>query len=125
MADRQSERLVGGPIIILSMAAALLVGHSLVNFALHPYYTVVQPSHQREFVRAMLTEGGSGGLPDLSVSRTRGSLSWGIGVPNKADQLVYVWLDALINYLTVAGYPNTHHDVWPADCHIVGKDIVK
>ncbi|XP_077165300.1 methionine--tRNA ligase, mitochondrial [Paroedura picta] len=64
-------------------------------------------------------------LPDLSVSRERNRLQWGIPVPGDASQTIYVWVDALVNYLTVVGYPDTHHDWWPAACHIVGKDILK
>ncbi|KAA8910440.1 methionyl-tRNA synthetase-like protein [Sphaerosporella brunnea] len=69
------------------------------------------------------------GLEDLSISRPRDRLSWGIPVPNDPSQTIYVWLDALINYLTASGYPWTpgqeHVAGWPADAHIVGKDIVK
>ncbi|XP_077987959.1 methionine--tRNA ligase, mitochondrial-like [Glandiceps talaboti] len=63
------------------------------------------------------------GLPDLSVSRQRDRLEWGIPVPNDSTQTIYVWLDALVNYLTVCGYPNQSH-LWPA-VHLVGKDILK
>ncbi|XP_060105656.1 methionine--tRNA ligase, mitochondrial [Heteronotia binoei] len=64
-------------------------------------------------------------LPDLSVSRDRNRLQWGIPVPGDSTQTIYVWVDALVNYLTVVGYPGAHHDWWPAACHIVGKDILK
>ena len=64
------------------------------------------------------------GLPDLSISRSTSRLQWGIKVPGNEDQCIYVWLDALVNYLTVGGYPNDDY-VWPADCHIVGKDILR
>ncbi|XP_029463040.1 methionine--tRNA ligase, mitochondrial isoform X2 [Rhinatrema bivittatum] len=64
-------------------------------------------------------------LPDLSVSRERSRLKWGIPVPGDSQQTVYVWLDALVNYLTVAGYPEAHHSWWPAVHHVVGKDILK
>lgn len=64
-------------------------------------------------------------LPDLSVSRDRTRLQWGIPVPGDATQTIYVWVDALVNYLTAVGYPDTHHGQWPAACHIVGKDILK
>ncbi|XP_067903660.1 methionine--tRNA ligase, mitochondrial isoform X2 [Heterodontus francisci] len=63
-------------------------------------------------------------IPDLSVSRQRNRLKWGIPVPGDSTQTIYVWLDALVNYLTVAGYPeNRNH--WPTLHHIVGKDILK
>ncbi len=68
-----------------------------------------------------------GGLNDLSISRT--SFTWGVPVPGHPGHVVYVWLDALINYITAAGYPQWHnHDssgLWPADLHVVGKDIVR
>ncbi|KAG7518420.1 methionine-tRNA ligase, mitochondrial [Solea senegalensis] len=64
-------------------------------------------------------------LPDLSVSRQRSRLQWGISVPNDPEQTIYVWLDALVNYLTVAGYPDTHDQWWKVVHHIVGKDILK
>ncbi|KAG0187831.1 methionyl-tRNA synthetase [Apophysomyces sp. BC1034] len=66
------------------------------------------------------------GLEDLSVSRLRSRLDWGIPVPNDADHTIYVWLDALTNYLTATGYPwSEPNQVWPADVHVVGKDIVR
>jgi methionyl-tRNA synthetase len=71
------------------------------------------------------------GLADLSISRPRSRLTWGIPVPNDPDHTIYVWLDALVNYATATGYPwkNGQDDMtkggWPADIHIVGKDIVR
>lgn len=70
------------------------------------------------------------GLQDLSISRPSERLSWGIPVPDDATQTIYVWLDALINYLTKANYPfqipGQEKDAgWPADCHVIGKDIVR
>lgn len=71
----------------------------------------------------------SAGLSDLSVSRPRSRLTWGIPVPSDEEQTIYVWLDALVNYITVSGYPWTpgkeHVGGWPADVHVVGKDIVR
>jgi methionyl-tRNA synthetase len=67
------------------------------------------------------------GLNDLSISRT--SFSWGIPVPGHPGHVVYVWLDALINYITALGYPenesNNYAMFWPADLHMVGKDILR
>ena len=67
------------------------------------------------------------GLKDLSVSRT--SFSWGIPVPNNQKHVIYVWLDALTNYLSALKYPDTKSDMyknfWPADIHIIGKDILR
>lgn len=69
------------------------------------------------------------GLQDLSVSRPVERLSWGIRVPGDDSQTIYVWLDALVNYLTKAGYPFTpgqeKDSIWPANVHVVGKDIVR
>src|SRR6185437_11163722 len=67
-----------------------------------------------------------GGLQDLSVSRT--SFSWGVPVPGDPKHIMYVWLDALTNYITECGYPDTSNPLWrfwPADLHIVGKDIIR
>jgi methionyl-tRNA synthetase len=68
-----------------------------------------------------------GGLRDLSVSRT--SFTWGIPVPGDPRHVIYVWLDALINYITALGYPETESGdysiFWPADLHMVGKDILR
>ena len=68
-----------------------------------------------------------GGLKDLSVSRT--SFSWGIQVPNSKDHIVYVWLDALTNYLSALNYPDKdsklYKNFWPASLHIIGKDILR
>ncbi len=68
-----------------------------------------------------------GGLKDLSISRT--SFSWGVTVPGDKKHVMYVWLDALTNYLTGVGYPDTSDKqfktFWPADLHMVGKDILR
>jgi methionyl-tRNA synthetase len=68
-----------------------------------------------------------GGLKDLSVSRT--SFSWGIPVPDHPKHVMYVWLDALNNYQTAVGYPDTKSEeystFWPANLHMVGKDIIR
>ncbi len=67
------------------------------------------------------------GLKDLSVSRT--SFSWGIPVPKNNKHVVYVWLDALTNYLSALNFPNVqdknYKNFWPADIHIIGKDIIR
>ncbi len=68
-----------------------------------------------------------GGLKDLSISRT--TFKWGIPVPGDEAHIMYVWLDALTNYITAAGYPDTgskrFEKYWPADLHMVGKDILR
>ncbi|MGA9869772.1 MAG: methionine--tRNA ligase [Rhodococcus sp. (in: high G+C Gram-positive bacteria)] len=67
------------------------------------------------------------GLKDLSISRT--TFDWGVEVPNDPKHVMYVWVDALTNYLTGVGYPNTESEsfekFWPADLHIIGKDITR
>ena len=68
-----------------------------------------------------------GGLKDLSVSRT--SFKWGVPVPGDPAHIMYVWLDALTNYITAVGFPDTdnasYNRYWPADLHMVGKDILR
>ncbi len=67
-------------------------------------------------------------LGDFSVSRARSSLTWGVPVPDEAEQVIYVWIDALTNYLTGVGYlTDAEHCLryWPADLHLIGKDIIK
>lgn len=68
-----------------------------------------------------------GGLKDLSISRT--TFGWGIPVPDAPGHIMYVWLDALTNYITAVGYPDAESEnfrtFWPADVHMVGKDILR
>ncbi|ABK71311.1 methionine--tRNA ligase [Mycolicibacterium smegmatis] len=69
----------------------------------------------------------SGGLKDLSISRT--TFDWGVPVPDHPDHVMYVWVDALTNYLTGVGFPDTESEsfrrYWPADLHMIGKDIIR
>lgn len=81
----------------------------------------VQPERFYQAVLQWLQED----LPDLSVSRQRSRLQWGIPVPDDPEQIIYVWLDALVNYLTVVGYPDKHDQWWNVAHHVVGKDILK
>lgn len=85
---------------------------------------VVPASRMANVVKAV-----SSGLQDLSISRPIERLTWGIRVPDDENQTIYVWLDALVNYITKAGYPWTPgrepDGGWPADCHVIGKDIVR
>jgi len=68
-----------------------------------------------------------GGLQDLSISRT--TFDWGIRVPGDDKHIMYVWVDALTNYITGVGFPDTDSEMfrryWPADLHVIGKDIVR
>jgi methionyl-tRNA synthetase len=82
----------------------------------------VQPSSRRNEVIRFV----EGGLNDLSVSRT--SFDWGVKVPGSPEHVMYVWLDALTNYLTGLGYPEKTPDMdafWPASLHLIGKDVVR
>ncbi|MEQ4209859.1 methionine--tRNA ligase [Actinopolymorpha sp. B17G11] len=86
----------------------------------HPEF--VQPSSARNEVVAFVKQG----LQDLSI--TRSTFDWGIPVPWDDDHVLYVWIDALLNYVTAAGYrtdPLLFKRVWPADVHLVGKDILR
>jgi len=83
----------------------------------------ILPSSRRKEVINFVKKG----LKDLSVSRT--SFSWGIRVPNNDKHIIYVWLDALTNYISALNYPNTEDPLykkyWPASVHIIGKDILR
>lgn len=80
----------------------------------------IKPPSRRNEVVAFIKRG----LQDFSVSRS--TQKWGIPWPGDDAQVVYVWFDALVNYLTVTGFPNEQSArFWPADLHIVGKDIIK
>ena len=82
----------------------------------------IQPRSMHERVLAEV----QAGLSDLSISRPRQRLYWGIPVPDDEAHTMYVWLDALVNYLTSLGYPSEACPPgWPADVHVVGKDIVR
>lgn len=67
------------------------------------------------------------GLQDVSISRPKKHLSWGVPVPGDPDQIMYVWIDALANYITVLGYPDNESwkEYWPADVQVIGKDILR
>jgi methionyl-tRNA synthetase len=80
---------------------------------------MIQPEGRRNEVLAFLREG----LRDLSVSRT--SFKWGVPVPGDEAHVMYVWFDALANYLTALGDGDLKHTFWPPDVHLVGKDIIR
>jgi len=80
----------------------------------------VEPGIRRNEVLKVL----EGGLEDVSISRAR--FPWGIPFPGDPDHTVYVWFDALINYITAAGFPHDGWDrLWPADVHVIGKGITR
>ncbi|MEE8298952.1 MAG: methionine--tRNA ligase [Thermodesulfobacteriota bacterium] len=86
----------------------------------HPEF--VQPNYRLNEVTRFV----EGGLKDLSVSRT--TFTWGIPVPGNSKHVIYVWFDALTNYLTGVGFPSDErmfNENWPADVHLVGKDILR
>jgi len=80
----------------------------------------VEPAIRRNEVVKVL----EAGLQDISISRQR--LAWGIPFPGDPDQTVYVWFDALINYLAATGFPDAGYErLWPADLHVIGKGITR
>ena len=90
-------------------------------YAKHPEF--ILPLTRRNEVLGFVKSG----MHDLSISRT--AMSWGVAVPNEPKHVMYVWLDALTNYMTAVGYPDTgsesYKKFWPADLHMVGKDILR
>lgn len=92
----------------------------LAYYDTHPDF--IAPAERRNEVRSFVKSG----LRDLSISRT--TFDWGVKVPDDPRHVMYVWVDALTNYLTAAGFPDTHDPrwrFWPADVHMIGKDIVR
>ena len=93
----------------------------LLNLYARPDY-VLPKERLNEVVRFV-----KGGLQDLSISRT--TFDWGVKVPGNPKHVMYVWVDALTNYITAVGYPDTDSPkfrrYWPADLHVIGKDIVR
>jgi len=86
----------------------------------HPEF--LEPESRRNEMKAFINQG----LEDLCISRT--SFDWGIPVPIDEKHVIYVWLDALSNYVTALGYPDEpelYEKYWPADVHLVGKEIVR
>ena len=84
---------------------------------------IIPEFRKKEFLELM-----KDGLQDVSISRPRKNLSWGIPVPGDDSQVMYVWLDALSNYITVIGYPDRPQEwqaFWPADVQVIGKDILR
>lgn len=84
----------------------------------------IRPESRRNEFLSFLEEG----LQDVSFSRPKSSLKWGIEVPGEPDQVMYVWCDALTNYITALGFADDDALVqryWPADVHLIGKDIIR
>ncbi|MDH3428111.1 MAG: class I tRNA ligase family protein [Gemmatimonadota bacterium] len=90
----------------------------LDHIAAHPEF--IQPDSRRNEILRLL----EGGLDDISASRSR--VPWGVPFPDTEGHTVYVWFDALPNYLSVLGYPEDGYEAWwPADLHVIGKDITR
>ena len=92
----------------------------LAHYEANPGF-IAPPERRNEIVSFVRS-----GLRDLSISRT--TFDWGVPVPGDDKHVMYVWVDALTNYITAAGYPDAaapRWKYWPADAHIIGKDIVR
>ncbi|MEO8453568.1 MAG: methionine--tRNA ligase [Sphingomicrobium sp.] len=92
----------------------------LDHYAANPEF--IRPESRRNEVQRFV----EGGLNDLSISRT--SFAWGVPVPGSPEHVMYVWLDALTNYITGLGYPDDTElwrRYWPANVHLIGKDVVR
>jgi methionyl-tRNA synthetase len=84
---------------------------------------VILPESRKNEILSVIREG----LEDISISRPKDKLDWGIPVPGDPSQVMYVWFEALMNYITVLGYPE-HEDFkkyWPANVQVIGKDIIR
>jgi methionyl-tRNA synthetase len=83
----------------------------------------ILPNSKRNEILSLIKSG----LDDISVSRPKDKISWGIPVPGDNNHVMYVWFEALMNYITVLGYPdfNEFKEFWPADVQVVGKDIIR
>ena len=84
---------------------------------------IVPEFRKKEFLKFL-----ENGLEDVSISRPKKNLSWGVPVPSEPSQVMYVWIDALANYLSVIGYPDRHDEwveFWPANVQVIGKDILR
>ena len=96
-------------------------GKLLAHYEAHPEF--IGPDTRANEVKSFVR----GGLQDLSISRT--TFDWGIPVPGDPKHIMYVWVDALTNYLTAVGFPDELSPkftrYWPADLHIIGKDIIR
>jgi methionyl-tRNA synthetase len=83
---------------------------------------IIPEFREKEFLELI-----KNGMQDVSISRPKKNLTWGVPVPDDPDQIMYVWIDALANYITVLGYPDQDgwQDYWPADVQVIGKDILR
>ena len=84
----------------------------------------IYPETRKNEILAILKDG----LEDISISRSKAKLHWGIDVPDDESQVMYVWFDALSNYISAIGYGDdsaSFDEFWPADLHMIGKDILR
>lgn len=83
----------------------------------------ILPKTRRNEILSVFNEG----LEDISISRPKNKIDWGVPVPGDDSQVMYVWFDALLNYITVLGYPEhkDFKDFWPANVQVIGKDILR
>jgi methionyl-tRNA synthetase len=85
-------------------------------------FQVVPDSRKKEILNVLRS-----GLDDISISRPKEKIGWGVPVPGDDNQVIYVWFEALMNYITVLGYPEHEDfkDYWPANTQVIGKDIIR
>ena len=85
-------------------------------------FRILPLSRKKEIMQVI-----KGGLEDISISRPKEKIAWGIPVPGDESQVMYVWFEALMNYITVLGYPehSDFTDFWPANVQVIGKDILR
>ena len=132
--DDEIEELDGTKVAIISKSPVEWVDEESYFFKLSKwqkplleYYknnpNFIQPESRKNEVISFVESG----LKDLSISRK--SFSWGIKVPENEKHIIYVWLDALTNYVSALNYPDTNNDLfkkfWPASIHLIGKDILR
>ena len=92
-----------------------------INQAIESGEMVILPEFRKKEILKLLADS-----PDVSISRPKEQLTWGVPVPDDDTQVMYVWIDALANYITVLGYPEKDIlDWWPAEAQFVGKDILR
>lgn len=96
---------------------------SAINKAITTGEFKIVPETRRNEILSVIKEG----LDDISISRPKEKIGWGIPVPGDKTQVMYVWFEALMNYITVLGYPEHQDfkDYWPADTQVIGKDILR
>ncbi len=118
---RKERRSNGSRRRAISFELSAYQDRLLAHYDAHPEF--IGPDTRANEVKSFVR----GGLQDLSISRT--TFDWGIPVPGDPKHIMYVWVDALTNYLTGVGFPDeasaTFKRYWPADVHIIGKDIIR